>query len=307
MGELIKREGSTHSNLSSSSSNANLIPIIPNIASGQSIAIALNQSFLKLVGGPAQVWGTSGTNANIINSDTFIFNGTEPGSILLRIGMIDGSKQLSPIALKLASNIATATTANLFEKAIDDYRNSNNYWIDFTTVLENSLDINADGKNDTKINVQLRYYPQSVKDGTIILSPVPDQVSSPINHAYLTVPSGKNAFCFSTSGPWGSMDLIGSENGHFDVTLNNDRVSYLPLPNNYKSLISNLVNAPNIEDFKNALDACVDLNLRISINYVLDPSIYLDINKDGVLENNIYVGIIYDKNLPNIFHTQNVN
>ncbi len=263
----------------------------------QQVTLSLSQNFLHLSGGPAySAWGTSGANSNGISSNSFYFNGTEPGTIKLRMGMNDGTQPITANAFKLATNIATATTPQLFEQAMQDYWSVGNgqFWVDFSMALTNPVDINGDGKNDTNVNVQLCYYNPGPNDTSVTLSPIPQSYSSPLSQPFLKlIPGVANAWGMNgNNGVNGNYTVTSQEAGTLTVWMASNDGG--PLPVDYPAKLSAITSASTAGDFSSAITDAKNDNMSVGFYYELKGT--ADILGNGTQTTNVGFNVNYPQN-----------
>ena len=263
----------------------------------QQITLSLSQSFFQLSGGPASAWGSSGANGNGINTNSFNFLGSEAGTIKLRIGTNDATQPIPASALKLAANIAAATTPQLFEQALQDYWTASNgqFWVDFSMALTNPVDINGDGKNDTNVNVQLSYYNPGTNASSIMLSSVPQSYSAAVTQSFLKLsPGTTNAWgMIGNNGVSGNYTVTGMEAGTFNVSVAS--MDGGPLPSDYQVKLSGIKSAVTAGDFASAVTAATNDNMNVSFYYVLNGAI--DLVGNGTQATNVAFNVNYPQNV----------
>jgi hypothetical protein len=236
----------------------------PLISIPPTMVLSLNQNFIKSIGGTATAWGTSGANGNGINTTSFNYLGTEAGTFKINLGSADGVSPLPSTALKLAADIITATTPIQFDQALKAFWTASNgqYWIGFNKMLTNPVDMNGDGKLDTKVNVQLNYLSNSVTTDSITLSAIPGNDTGILTQSFLKIAPG-------IAGIWGggTYQVTGTEQGQFFVGVNSTTNG--PLPNDYKSKLSAILNASTPDQFASAITAATNDNIYVNFFFNL--------------------------------------
>jgi hypothetical protein len=264
----------------------------------QQIGVALNQSFISVIGGPGLASGTSGANNSWLSNLPYNFAGSEQYTLKLFMGTRDGVSALPASVLKLAANVTAATTPQAFNDAMQTLWNASyngSFWVGFNAALANPIDINGDSKADTGVGVQMNYYGPSSDGNSITLSAVPNYVSKAATQSFLKLlPGTANGWGYNGGNTInGKYTVTGQETGTLYVNIYTNDSS--PLPSNYSSLQNAVTSAISSATFDAAMANIVSANLGYSFTYNLNGT--ADLLGNGTQVSNVNFSVTY---LPNL-------